>query len=60
MLYDQSQLARVYLYEYQVTGNVFYKLGAYTGEAKYIEAAEAAVAPLQRALAQAPTEFAWL
>ncbi|MCC7161006.1 MAG: thioredoxin domain-containing protein [Anaerolineae bacterium] len=38
---------------------VLFKLGAYTGEARYIEAAEAAVAPLQPALAQAPTGFAW-
>ncbi len=38
---------------------VLFKLGAYTGEAKYIEAAEAAVGPLQPALAQAPTGFAW-
>jgi uncharacterized protein YyaL (SSP411 family) len=38
---------------------VLFKLGAYTGEAKYVEAAEAAVAPLQPALAQAPTGFAW-
>ncbi|MCC7161450.1 MAG: thioredoxin domain-containing protein [Anaerolineae bacterium] len=38
---------------------VLFKLGAYTGEARYIDAAEAAVAPLQPALAQAPTGFAW-
>jgi uncharacterized protein YyaL (SSP411 family) len=38
---------------------VLFKLGAYTGEARYAEAAEAAVAPLQPALAQAPTGFAW-
>ncbi len=38
---------------------VLFKLGAFTGEARYIEAGEAAVAPLQPALAQAPTGFAW-
>jgi len=39
--------------------NVFFKLAAYTGEARYVEAGEAAVAALQPALAQAPTGFAW-
>ncbi len=39
--------------------NVLFKLAAYTGDAKYADAAEAAVAPLQPALAQAPTGFAW-
>lgn len=38
---------------------VLFKLAAYTGDAKYIEAGEAALAPLQPALAQAPTGFAW-
>lgn len=38
---------------------MLFKLGAYTGEAKYIEAGEAAVAPLPPAMAQAPTGFAW-
>jgi uncharacterized protein YyaL (SSP411 family) len=38
---------------------VLFKLGAYTGEERYVEAAEKAVAPLQPALAQAPTGFAW-
>ncbi len=38
---------------------VLFKLAAYTGDAKYVDAAEAAVAPLQPALAQAPTGFAW-
>jgi uncharacterized protein YyaL (SSP411 family) len=38
---------------------VLFKLAAYTGEAGYVEAGEAAVAPLQPALAQAPTGFAW-
>jgi len=39
--------------------NVLFKLAAYTGEAKYADAGEAALAPLQPALAQAPTGFAW-
>ncbi|MCC7165728.1 MAG: thioredoxin domain-containing protein [Anaerolineae bacterium] len=39
--------------------NVLFKLAAYTGDARYVEAAEKAVAPLQPALAQAPTGFAW-
>lgn len=38
---------------------VMFKLGAYTGDARYVEAGEPAVAPLQPALAQAPTGFAW-
>lgn len=38
---------------------MLFKLAAYTGEAKYADAAEPAVAPLQPALAQAPTGFAW-
>ncbi len=38
---------------------VLFKLAAYTGNARYADAAEAAVAPLQPALAQAPTGFAW-
>jgi uncharacterized protein YyaL (SSP411 family) len=38
---------------------VLFKLGAYTGEERYVEAAEKAVAALQPALAQAPTGFAW-
>jgi uncharacterized protein YyaL (SSP411 family) len=38
---------------------VLFKLGAYTGDRRYVDAAEAAVAPLQPALAQAPTGFAW-
>ncbi len=38
---------------------VLFKLGAYTGDARYIEAGERALAPLQPALAQAPTGFAW-
>lgn len=38
---------------------VLFKLGAYTGDARYVDAGEAAVAPLQPALAQAPTGFAW-
>src|SRR6478672_5834803 len=38
---------------------VLFKLGAYTGDARYVDAAEAAVASLQPALAQAPTGFAW-
>ncbi|MCC7163539.1 MAG: thioredoxin domain-containing protein [Anaerolineae bacterium] len=38
---------------------VLFKLGAYTGDARYVEAGEKAVAPLQPALAQAPTGFAW-
>ncbi len=36
-----------------------FKLAAYTGEAKYADAGEAALAPLQAALAQAPLGFAW-
>ncbi len=39
--------------------NVLFKLAAYTGDAKYAEAGEQALAPLQPALAQAPTGFAW-
>lgn len=42
-----------------MTTMVMYKLGAYTGDARYVEAGESAVAPLQSALAQAPTGFAW-
>lgn len=38
---------------------VLFKLAAYTGDARYSDAAEVAVAPLQPALAQAPTGFAW-
>lgn len=38
---------------------VLFKLGAFTAEGRYVDAAEAAVAPLQPALAQAPTGFAW-
>lgn len=38
---------------------VLFKLGAYAGDAKYVEPVQAAVAPLQPALAQAPTGFAW-
>jgi hypothetical protein len=39
---------------------VLFKLGAYTGDTRYVDAAEAAVALLKPALAQAPTRFAWL
>lgn len=39
--------------------NVLFKLAAYTDDARYIDAAESALAPLQPALAQAPTGFAW-
>ncbi|MCC7163523.1 MAG: thioredoxin domain-containing protein [Anaerolineae bacterium] len=38
---------------------VLFKLGAYMGGGKYVEAAERAVGPLQPALAQAPMGFAW-
>ena len=38
---------------------VLMKLAAYTGHPGYVDAAEGAVAPLQPALAQAPTGFAW-
>lgn len=38
---------------------VLFKLAAYAGDARYVDAAEAAIAPLQPALAQAPTGFAW-
>lgn len=38
---------------------VLFKLAAYTGDARYLEAGEKAIAPLQPALAQAPTAFAW-
>ncbi len=40
--------------------SLFYlKLSAYTGDARYMDAGEFALAPLQPALAQVPTEFAW-
>lgn len=38
---------------------VLLKLSACTGEARYMDAGEYALAPLQPALAQAPTAFAW-
>ena len=38
---------------------VLFKMGAYAGHPGYVEAAEVAVGPLQPALAQAPTGFAW-
>lgn len=38
---------------------VLFKLGAFTAEWRYVDAAVAAVAPLQPAVAQAPTRFAW-
>ena len=38
---------------------VLMKLAAYTGHPGYVDAAEGAVGPLQPALAQAPTGFAW-
>ncbi len=38
---------------------VWFELAAYTGGAKYVEVGERALAPLQSALAQAPTGFAW-
>ncbi len=38
---------------------VLFKLSAYTGEARYMDAGEFALAPLQPALAQASTGFAW-
>jgi len=38
---------------------VLFKLGAHTGHLGYVDAAEAALALLQPALAQAPTGFAW-
>ena len=42
-----------------IVTNALFKLGAYIGEARYVDAAEAAVSPLQPALSQAPTGFAW-
>jgi len=39
--------------------NVLFTLVAYTGNPRFVGAGEAAVAPLQPALAQAPTRFAW-
>jgi uncharacterized protein YyaL (SSP411 family) len=38
---------------------VLAKLAAFTGDARYADAVETALAPLQPALAQAPTGFAW-
>ncbi|MBI4671873.1 MAG: thioredoxin domain-containing protein [Chloroflexi bacterium] len=38
---------------------VLAKLAAYTGDARYADAVESVMAPLQPALAQAPTAFAW-
>lgn len=38
---------------------VLAKLAAFTGEARYADAVEQTIAPLQPALAQAPTGFAW-
>jgi uncharacterized protein YyaL (SSP411 family) len=38
---------------------VLAKLAAYTGDTRYVDTGEAALAPLQPALAQAPTGFAW-
>jgi len=38
---------------------VLFKLSAYTGEGEYMDAGESGLAPLQPALAQAPTGFAW-
>ncbi|HZQ09221.1 MAG TPA: thioredoxin domain-containing protein, partial [Anaerolineae bacterium] len=38
---------------------VLFKLSAYTGDGRYMDAGEYALAPLQPVLAQAPTGFAW-
>lgn len=38
---------------------VLFKLAAFTGDPRYAEAGERALAPLQPAFAQAPTGFAW-
>ena len=38
---------------------VLAKLAAFTGDTRYADAAEQTIAPLQPALAQAPTAFAW-
>ncbi len=38
---------------------VLAKLAAFTGDARYADAVEQSIAPLQPALAQAPTGFAW-
>ncbi len=38
---------------------VLAKLAAFTGDARYADAVERTIAPLQPALAQAPTGFAW-
>ncbi|MDL1896863.1 thioredoxin domain-containing protein [Anaerolineae bacterium CFX7] len=38
---------------------VLAKLAAFTGEARYVDVVEQAIAPLQPALAQAPTGFGW-
>ena len=40
-------------------GDVERKLAAYTGHPGYVDATEGVVAPLQPALAQAPTRVAW-